>query len=85
MTTPGTVPPDSSTPDAATPDMATPDTAAIRAYLTGLQARIVARLEALDGGRFRTDAWERPPPSPCLFGGPTESRTRHQRIMSPLL
>ncbi len=60
MTTPGTVPPDSATPNSATPDTALPDTAAIRAYLTGLQARIVTRLEALDGGRFRTDAWERP-------------------------
>ena len=36
------------------------DTAAVKSYLTGLQARIVAALEAADGLPFRTDAWERP-------------------------
>ena len=36
------------------------DLGAARAYFTGLQARIVAGLEALDGGSFRTDAWQRP-------------------------
>jgi coproporphyrinogen III oxidase len=36
------------------------DTAAVRAWLTGLQSRIVERLESLDGGAFRTDAWQRP-------------------------
>lgn len=36
------------------------DVLALREYLTGLQARIVAALEALDGGRFRADAWQRP-------------------------
>jgi coproporphyrinogen III oxidase len=36
------------------------DTAAVRQYLTGLQERIVACLEALDGRAFRRDAWERP-------------------------
>ncbi len=36
------------------------DVGAVRAYLTGLQERIVARLEAVDGGRFLRDAWERP-------------------------
>jgi coproporphyrinogen III oxidase len=35
------------------------DTVAVRDYLTGLQSRIVERLEALDGGRFRRDAWRR--------------------------
>ena len=35
------------------------DVGAIRAYLTGLQDRIVAVLEALDGGTFRRDAWTR--------------------------
>ena len=40
--------------------MTTPDTAAIREYLLGLQASIVARLEALDGTRFRADQWTRP-------------------------
>ncbi|MCU0803595.1 MAG: oxygen-dependent coproporphyrinogen oxidase [Burkholderiales bacterium] len=32
----------------------------IRQYFTGLQARIVAGLEALDGKTFRSDAWTRP-------------------------
>jgi len=39
---------------------AQPDAALVRDYLVGLQAGIVARLEALDGGSFRTDRWERP-------------------------
>ena len=33
---------------------------ALSDYFTGLQERIVAALEALDGGRFRSDAWVRP-------------------------
>ncbi|MBL8491092.1 MAG: oxygen-dependent coproporphyrinogen oxidase [Rhodocyclaceae bacterium] len=32
----------------------------IKRYFTGLQARIVAGLEAFDGDAFRTDSWERP-------------------------
>jgi coproporphyrinogen III oxidase len=36
------------------------DTAAVRAYLRGLQDRIVGGLEALDGTPFLTDAWTRP-------------------------
>jgi len=36
------------------------DTLAIKDYFTGLQARIVAGLEALDGKPFRSDAWTRP-------------------------
>ena len=36
------------------------DTEAVSAYLTGLQARIVSGLEAIDGGSFRTDRWSRP-------------------------
>ena len=32
---------------------------AVHEYLSGLQARIVAALEALDGGKFRSDAWQR--------------------------
>ncbi|MFN0041405.1 MAG: oxygen-dependent coproporphyrinogen oxidase [Burkholderiales bacterium] len=36
------------------------DTPAVKNYLIGLQERIVRRLEALDGGRFRRDPWERP-------------------------
>jgi coproporphyrinogen III oxidase len=35
------------------------DTVAVRDYLTGLQERIVARLEAVDGRPFLRDAWER--------------------------
>lgn len=37
----------------------TPDTDAVRDYLLGLQSRIVAALEASDGGTFRTDDWRR--------------------------
>lgn len=36
-----------------------PDAHAVRDYLTGLQARIVAALEAFDGKPFRRDAWGR--------------------------
>jgi coproporphyrinogen III oxidase len=36
------------------------DTAAIRAYLLELQARIVAGLEAIGGEPFRSDTWSRP-------------------------
>ena len=36
------------------------DIVAVRDWLTGLQERIVARFEALDGGTFRRDAWTRP-------------------------
>ena len=39
--------------------MNTMDTAAVKTYFTGLQERIVGALEALDGGEFRRDAWER--------------------------
>jgi len=37
-----------------------PDPEKVRAYLSTLQADIVARLEAFDGAFFRTDAWQRP-------------------------
>jgi len=33
---------------------------AVHTYFTLLQGRIVAALEALDGGKFRSDAWTRP-------------------------
>jgi len=33
--------------------------AAVLEYLTGLQGRITAALETVDGGRFRTDRWDR--------------------------
>jgi coproporphyrinogen III oxidase len=36
------------------------DVAAVRDWLVGLQQRIVAGLEALDGGQFATDRWDRP-------------------------
>jgi coproporphyrinogen III oxidase len=36
------------------------DTAAVHAYLTGLQERIVAALAAFDGQPFRRDEWLRP-------------------------
>ena len=36
------------------------DIDAVRDFLTGLQASIVARLEAVDGGVFRRDEWQRP-------------------------
>jgi coproporphyrinogen III oxidase len=35
------------------------DTAGVRQFLQGLQRRIVAGLESVDGGSFATDAWER--------------------------
>jgi len=35
------------------------DVASVKDYFTGLQDRIVAALEALDGGTFRRDAWTR--------------------------
>ena len=34
--------------------------AAVRDFMIGLHARIVAELERLDGGRFRRDSWDRP-------------------------
>jgi coproporphyrinogen III oxidase len=36
------------------------DSGAVRGYLTALQERIVASMEALDGGRFVRDDWSRP-------------------------
>ncbi|WP_205230822.1 oxygen-dependent coproporphyrinogen oxidase [Azospira oryzae] len=45
-----------------------PSSAPVRAYLSDLQNRIIAALEALDGGTFRRDAWQRPQ------GGSGESR-----------
>jgi len=48
------------------------DLSSARDYFTGLQARIVARLEAIDGHVFRRDVWERPE------GGGGESRVLEQ-------
>ena len=36
------------------------DIAALREYFTGLQQRIVSRLEGVDGHAFGRDAWLRP-------------------------
>lgn len=36
------------------------DTANIKTYLLGLQAGIVSGIEAIDGGSFRSDSWDRP-------------------------
>ncbi|MFL6630393.1 MAG: oxygen-dependent coproporphyrinogen oxidase [Vitreoscilla sp.] len=38
----------------------TPDVAAVRAWLLGLQSRIVAAAEAADGAAFASDGWTRP-------------------------
>jgi coproporphyrinogen III oxidase len=38
----------------------TPDVAAVRAWLLALQSRIVAAVEAADGGTFLSDGWTRP-------------------------
>ncbi len=37
-----------------------PDAALVKSYLLGLQDRIVASLEAMDGKPFHTDSWNRP-------------------------
>jgi coproporphyrinogen III oxidase len=42
------------------PKPASADVSAVSEYFAGLQARIVAELEALDGRAFRSDAWTRP-------------------------
>ena len=36
------------------------DVGPVHDYLNALQGRIVGRLEALDGTRFRRDGWTRP-------------------------
>ena len=36
------------------------DVAAVSAYLSDLQKRIVAKLAAIDGRSFRSDSWQRP-------------------------
>jgi coproporphyrinogen III oxidase len=40
--------------------MSSVSTAAVKTYLIGLQARIVAAIEAIDGKPFSADTWERP-------------------------
>ncbi|CAG0998656.1 coproporphyrinogen III oxidase [Rhodocyclaceae bacterium] len=55
------------------------DTGAVRDYLTGLQSRIVAALEAFDGQPFRTDSWQRPEGG----GGPTPPHAPASRSLPP--
>jgi coproporphyrinogen III oxidase len=47
------------------------DAQSVREYLLGLQSRIVARFEQLDGRPFLSDAWEKPPGSALGGGGLT--------------
>ncbi len=47
------------------------DTQSVREYLLGLQERIVARMEALDGTPFLHDTWEKPADAPLGGGGLT--------------
>jgi len=54
--------------------MSATELTAVRNYLTGLQERICAAIEAADGGaRFHEDAWTRPAGNAALAGG---GRTR---------
>lgn len=56
----------------AAPNGGRPDATAVRDYLSGLQQRIVERLEAFegpDGGRFLRDAWQRAGADAALGGG----------------
>ena len=46
--------------------------AAVRNYLTGLQDRIVAELQRLDGKSFRSEQWQKGPQEP--LGGSGDSR-----------
>ena len=41
----------------------------VKTYLMDLQDRIIAGLEQLDGGTFRSDAWEKPPGATLGGGG----------------
>ena len=45
------------------------DPAAVRDFLLSLQDQIVQALEALDGGRFLQDSWQREPGAATLGGG----------------
>ena len=50
------------------------DSAALKTYFTGLQSRIVAALEALEGehgGRFRSDDWQKAPGQALAGSGRT--------------
>jgi coproporphyrinogen III oxidase len=48
------------TGDESTRVDAAPDIGVVRGYFVGLQAAIVAALEAIDGATFRRDDWQRP-------------------------
>ncbi|NRF68825.1 oxygen-dependent coproporphyrinogen oxidase [Aquincola sp. S2] len=48
------------------------DIGAVRAYLLGLQQRIVEAMQALDGRAFLVDAWTRPPGGPLTGDGKTQ-------------
>ena len=47
------------------------DSQSVREYLLGLQSRIVAKFEQLDGKPFLLDAWEKPHDAPLAGGGLT--------------
>jgi coproporphyrinogen III oxidase len=46
--------------------------AAMRAYLTGLQGNITSAIAAIDGASFLTDAWEKPPGEKLRGNGITQ-------------
>ena len=54
----------------ATPS-STVDAGAVDGYLRGLQRRIVAAIEEIDGGRFVEDPWTKPPDAPLAGEGIT--------------
>jgi len=58
------------TPEGAT-DRATHDSAAVRAWLSGLQTQIADALGAFDGTPFATDTWQREPGEKLRGGGCT--------------
>ena len=66
--------------------------AAVGDYFTGLQARIVAALEAIDGQEFHSDEWQRPgggidglPPAPLpREGGDGRSPSSHSNADAAL-
>ncbi len=47
------------------------DTSSVKNYLIGLQDRITATIEQIDGNRFVSDAWEKPPGEPLQGQGVT--------------
>ena len=53
-------------------DLSASQTGAVRAYLTGLQARITAAVTALDGTAFLVDAWQKPPEEKLQGQGVTQ-------------